>query len=270
MIIDFHTHLFPDKIAEKAMNVLIDGMIEVQGSLLLPPSFDGTYTSLLKNMEKNSIDLSVVLPIATTPTQHKTINAFAEKITDNKKIISFGSIHPHQEDWEDALEDIHKKGLRGIKLHPEFQDFYVDESIVSEIVIKAKKLGLLVIFHCGVDFGYKPPVKCTPERLHRLIDKTGGENIIAAHLGGFKMWDEVEKHLVKTPIFMETSMAVNFLPADAYKRIIENHGEDKILFGSDSPWQDSGEALRLLYNSGLSESAIEKIKHINAEKLLGI
>ena len=270
MLIDFHTHVFPDRIAPRAMQALTDGIIKAQGSLVLKPVFTATQAALLKNMEKNSVDLSVVLPIATTPSQHTSINLFAKEISDMKRIISFGSIHPAQHDWQKVLEELSEKGFRGIKLHPEFQSFYVDEEVSIEIVNKAKELNLLVVLHCGVDFGYKPPVRCTPQRLRRLIDKTGGENIIAAHMGGFKMWDEVEKYIVGTPVFMDTSMTADYLSPEAYKRIVENHGEEKFLFGSDSPWQNPSKSLEMLLSSGLGESAIEKIKHINAEKLLGI
>jgi len=270
MIIDFHTHLFPDKIAEKAMKVLTEGIIKAQGSLVLEPEKGVTYDGFLKNMEENKIDLSVVLPIATTTAQSKTINDFAEKITDNEKLISFGSLHPRQENRLEVLEEIKQKGIKGIKLHPEFQDFFVDEAVVEEIVMRAKQLDLWVIFHCGVDFGYNPPVRCTPERLRRLIDKTGGENIIAAHMGGFKMWEDVEKYIVGTPVFMDTSMAADYLSPESYRRIVQNHGEDKFLFGSDYPWQGRNKALQMLLSSGLTKTAVEKIKYKNAQKILGI
>ena len=176
MLIDFHTHMFPDKIAERAIESLKQGIINTHGKLLLEPQTDGTLSGLLNSMDKYGVDMSIVMPIATSPTQHTTINRFAKESTDNRRIISFGSIHPRQEDWEEALEDIAESGLKGIKMHPEFQTFFIDEPIVEKIVRKCQGLGLLILFHAGEDYGYKPPFHCTPEKLRKLIDKTGSEN----------------------------------------------------------------------------------------------
>lgn len=268
MIIDFHTHAFPEKIAEKAIRKLEEGMIKAQGELTLPATTDGTLTGLINSMDESGIDISVVMPIATTPSQHRTINNFAKEITDNKRIVSFGSLHPMQGDWAQTLEYIAEEGRKGIKLHPEFQDFYVDEPVIIDIVKKAKELGLYVLFHCGADLGFHPPVKCTPERLRKVIDKCGGENIIAAHLGGFKMWEDVKAYLAGTPILMDTSMTSGFLENDLMKEIITIHGADKFLFGSDSPWQTQKQSLEKLMSLGLSDEETMLITHKNAERIL--
>ena len=268
MLIDFHTHAFPEKIAEKAIRKLEEGMLKAQGELILPATTNGTLSRLIETMDECGIDISVVMPIATTPSQHRTINNFAAEITDNKRIISFGSLHPMQDDWAETLCYIAEEGRKGIKLHPEFQDFFVDEPIVFDIVKKAKELGLYVLFHCGADLGFQPPVKCTPERLRKVIDKCGGENIIAAHLGGFKMWDDVKTYLAGTPIFMDTSITSGFLENDLMKEIITIHGADKLLFGSDSPWQTPKQALEKLMSLSLSEEETMLITHKNAERIL--
>ena len=270
MIIDFHTHAFPEKIAEKAIRKLEEGMIQAQGELSLPANTDGTLSGLIKSMAESGVDISVVMPIATTPTQHRTINNFAAEITDNKRIFSFGSLHPMQEDWEETLSYIAEEGRKGIKLHPEFQDFFVDEPVIIDIVKKAKELGLYVLFHCGADLGFHPPVKCTPERLRKVIDKCGGDNIIAAHLGGFKMWEDVKTYLAGTPIIMDTSMTSGFLDKDLFREIVDIHGANKILFGSDSPWQTPKDALDKLLSLGLANEEIELVTHKNAERILGI
>lgn len=268
MLIDFHTHVFPDKIAHRAIEKLKEGIITTQGSLILSPQNGGTLSELLSVMDKCGVDISVIMPIATSPTQHTTINAYAKEITDNNRIISFGSIHPLQEDWESALETIAQNGLRGIKLHPEFQDFFVDEPIVCEIVKKCEELKLYVLFHCGVDFGYHPPVHCTPERLRTVLDKTGCKNIIAAHLGSFMMWDDVVKYLVGTCVMMDTSMTSGYLEKEKCKEIIRTHGADKFLFGSDAPWGSPKNALDYLMSLNLGNEENELITHKNAEKLL--
>ena len=270
MLIDFHTHTFPDSIAPKAIRKLEEGIERTQGHAVLKANTDGTLSGLVDSMNKYGVDISVVMPIATTVDQHTTINTFAKNTTDNKRIISFGSLHPREEHWDKTLEDVKELGLHGIKLHPEFQDFYVDEPIVVDIVKKAKELGLYVLFHCGADLGFHPPVKCTPERLRKVIDKCGGENIIAAHFGGFMLWNDVKTYLAGTPIRMDTSMTSGFLENDLMKEIISIHGADKILFGSDSPWQTPKDALDKLLSLGLANEEIELITHKNAERILGI
>ena len=268
MIIDFHTHLFPDKIAARAIDSLKKGIIKTHGTLLLEPQTDGTLGGLLRAMDQNGVTMSIVMPIATTPTQYESINRFAVEITDNKRIISFGSIHPRQENWEETLEDIYESGLKGIKLHPEFQDFFVDEEITEKIVKKCESLGLWILFHCGEDYGYKPPFRCTPQRLRTLIDKTGGKNIIAAHFGGFSMWEDVDKYLIGTDIYMDTSMTSGFLDKAFCLDMINRHGEDKFLFGSDAPWQSQKVAYDYIKSLEIGERTLEMIKHENAERIL--
>lgn len=270
MLIDFHTHLFPDKIANRAIEALKNGIINARGTLLLEPQTDGTLKGVLKLMDKCGVDMSIVMPIATSPAQHTTINSFAKEITDYKRIISFGSVHPRQEDWEETLEYIASIGIKGIKMHPEFQSFYIDEPIIEQIVKKCEELGLWVLFHCGEDYGYKPPFHCTPERLRSLLDKTGCKNIIAAHFGSFHMWDDVDKYLIGTDVYMDTSMTSGFLDKEKCRDMIIRHGADKILFGSDNPWQSPCEAYDYLLSLNLPEEDLEKIKHKNAERILNI
>ncbi len=270
MLIDFHTHVFPEKIASRAIAKLEDGIVRVQGGKVLAANTDGTLLGLLGSMDKYGVDISVVMPIATTLTQHRSINSFAQEISKNERIISFGSLHPMQEDWEQTLYYIAREGRKGIKLHPEFQDFYVDEERVFDIVKKAKELNLLVLFHSGADLGYPPPVRCTPQRLRRVIDKCGGENIIAAHFGGFKMWGDVKKYLLGTPVMMDTSMISGYLDKELFIDIIRTHGADKFLFGTDSPWQTPADALTYLENSSLTKDELEMIKYKNAKKLLSL
>lgn len=270
MLIDFHTHLFPDKIAGRAIASLEQGIINTHGSLLLKPQTDGTLSGLLQSMDESGVDISIVMPIATSPTQHTSINRFAKEITDGKRIISFGSVHPRQENWEETLEYVAADGLKGIKMHPEFQTFFIDEPIIEQIVKKCEELGLWVLFHCGEDYGYKPPFHCTPERLRKLIDKTGCKNIVAAHFGSFSMWDEVDKHLIGTDIYMDTSMLYGFLDKNKCRDMIIRHGADKFLFGSDNPWQNPKDAYSYLISLELSEEDTELIKHKNAERILGL
>ncbi len=267
MLIDFHTHAFPEKIASKTIKVLEKGIVEVQKSPVLTAKTDGSVSGLLKSMDENFVDISVVLPIATNFRQHTSINAFAKEIT-NDRIISFGSLHPRQSDAFEILENLFEQGFLGIKLHPEFQEFFVDEDICVDLVKKAKELGLLVVFHSGKDLGIFPPVHAEPKRLANLIDKTGGDNLVLAHMGGFLMWDDVKKYLASSNAYFDTSMLSAYMDKELFVEILNAHSSDKILFGSDSPWENPKDSLEFLKSCNLDKETFEKITYKNAEKLL--
>mgnify|MGYP003289899254 CR=1 FL=1 len=120
MIIDFHTHCFPEKIAKNT----IEKLSFVSGGLI--PQTDGTKDSLLYLMSKDSVDKSVVLSIATNANQQKNVNDFAVSLK-SEKLVPFGSVYPFSEDWEEELERLKNNGIKGIKLHPDYQQFFVDD-----------------------------------------------------------------------------------------------------------------------------------------------
>lgn len=285
MIIDFHTHIFPDKIAEGAIKSIEKSTLEHQGILInsglsedMPSAAEqfmavipATLDAIRKSMNENHIDASVVLPIATTLTQSDSINKFAAGINNKNGIYSFGSLHPFQEDWESVLYDIKEKGLRGIKLHPEYQKFYIDCPEAVRVLKKCEELDLIVMLHAGNDVGIAPPSHCMPDRLRRVLDcHVSGEKIIAAHLGGWDAWDDVEKYLVETPVYFDTSYTLSCIDKEQFVRIVKNHGSDKILFGTDSPWRNQGKTAEQLSSVGLTDEELENIFYKNAQKLLKI
>ena len=269
MIIDFHTHMFPDKIAESTIKTL-EKSIEDVSRRSVKAVIGGNLDALKESMRINGIDYSVVLPIATTVTQSKTINNFAQSINGRDGIFSFGSLHPMQENWEETLEDIKKKGLLGIKLHPEYQQCYVNEKETIRILKKCRELGLYTVFHAGNDHGIKPPRHCTPKQLREALDYVEGDMIIAAHLGGWTMWDEVEKYLVGTPIMFDTAFTKDFIETEQLLRIIKNHGSKKILFATDSPWENQGDSAAFFKALPIEDNEKDDIMYKNAKKLLKI
>jgi len=262
LIIDIHTHCFPDDLAMKAVSSLSD-------KAGIPAMLNGTVNDLSKSMKNNGITCSVVFNIATKPTQTVKINNWAAQI-QNEYIISFGSIHPLYEDWRNELIRIRELGLKGIKFHPEYQKFYVDDESMYPIYELAFDLGLIIAFHAGEDLGFDPPYHCTPERLDNVLRCFKGGKIIAAHMGGFRYWDEVEKHLIGKDLYFDTSFAVGIMDNDQARRIILDHGYDKILFGSDSPWKDQGWSVKRLKELCLGAEIEECIFFKNAVGLLGL
>lgn len=268
MIIDFHTHIFPDKIASRTIEILENNITSrgKEGKAFIAATRD----ALLSSMDKNGIAYSVVLPIATTLTQSASINNFAENVNNTERLFSFGSLHPMQENWESVLYDIKEKGLLGIKLHPEYQDFYIDSPEALRILEKCEELDLLTVLHAGKDIGIDPPVHCMPKRLKNALNYVKGDKIIAAHLGGWCVWDEVEKYLVGTPIYFDTAYTVDFIEHEQLLRIIRNHGSEKILYATDSPWEAQAYAVGALNAIGLTDGEKDNIFYKNAKKLLKI
>ncbi len=265
MLIDFHTHIFPDRIAPHAIESLKAGVKRCEGTDAKNYT-DATYTGLLKSMEENGVFKSVVLPIVTNPKKPDAINDFAEGIR-NERVISLASVHPMQDNVITALGDIKKRGFIGIKMHPEFQQCYIDGRESIEILKECERLGLLVVLHTGKDIGIEPPVHCTPERLFNALEYVSGKNIVAAHMGGWRMWDKAEKYLVGTNIYLDTAFVADYMDREQFLRMVKNHGSDKVLFGSDSPWETPSRTLEYIKSFSLTDADFDRITYKNALSL---
>lgn len=271
MLIDFHTHAFPDKIANRAIDVLEANILKYSGDVpYAHASYRGTLNELKSSMAENDVDISVVLPIATTPTQSTSINRYAAEINQLPGIISFGSVHPIQENAEEELIRIKKAGLLGIKLHPEYQHFYINSPEGLHILQLAEDLGLYVVLHAGADAGAPAPYHCTPKQLCDALSVVSGENIIAAHMGGYMLWEEVLRYLGDSKIMVDTSFCLPMMPPRLAEDIIKTFTPDRVLFGSDSPWATPREILSALKNLSLSAEALDKITHKNACRILNL
>ncbi len=260
MIIDFHTHAFPEKIAARAMEKLS----YASGGLI--PQTNGTVEGLKAIMKKDGIDKSVTLAIATNEKQQRSVNDFI--ISQScEEIIPFGSVFPDASDALEELERISSLGVKGIKLHPEYQQFFVDDEKMKPIYKKASELGLIIIFHAGEDFGYPAPYHATPERL-RNAAKWIDSPMVCAHWGASCMGEDVLKYLCDIPVYFDTAFGYGTMPKERAQRILEKKGVDYILFGSDCPWHAPSWDVRMIESLDITESDKEKIYHLNAKKLL--
>ena len=269
MIIDFHTHTFPDKIAEATVNALSKA-----GGI--PAHSNGKVQDLLSSMESSGIDISVNLPVLTKPTQIESIFNFTKAINEEKetqgRIISFCGIHPLEENYEQWLEKIKESGFLGIKIHPDYQGTFFDDASYIRILKKAKELDLITLTHAGFDCAFVgQEIKCTPVRVLRALDKIGGyEKLVLAHLGGNELFDEVYKELAGERVYFDTSYVLPFVTSAEFEKMVSRHGEDKILFASDSPWQSQREMVDIIKSYKLGKEAEDKILSENARKLLKI
>jgi len=261
MIIDFHAHIFPDKIASSAIEYLSE-------KASIKANSDGTLNGLKSSMKSAGIDYSVILPIATKPQQAISINNFSAQITGRDGIISLGSIHPFMENWKGELDRIKELGLIGIKLHPEYQNFFVDDEAIIPMLDYVAQLGLIIVFHGGVDLGFDGEIHCTPKRVRKLLKSINGAKLVIAHTGGYRCWDDVEEYLVGENVYFDTSYTLNAIEEKQFLRIVKNHGIDKILFATDLPWGNQSDDIKRMMSLPLKPDELDYIMYKNALKLL--
>jgi predicted TIM-barrel fold metal-dependent hydrolase len=261
-IIDFHTHFFPDTLADHAVNSVVEICNgEIQSHL------DGRLSSLKVGMDSAGISQSITLPVATRPEHTASINPNLPLNDD--RIIPFGALHPDA-DFESDLDFLLSKGVKGVKLHPEYQGFYITDEKYKPFFDALSQSNLIVLFHAGYDPGPFSRDHCTPADFKVLLSNFPKLNIVAAHLGGLAMWNDVEEHLVGKDLFLDTAAISSFISKEQFVRIARNHGVEKILFGSDSPWCSQQESIDFIIESGLKDFEIEIILSKNATALLEI
>ncbi len=260
MTIDFHTHIFPDAIATQAIPALAK-QANTQAAL------NGTVKDLLQSMTRHHISRSVVCSIATSPKQFQPILDWSRAIA-SEQIIPLPSVHPASSSVLTELQSIHDHGFPGIKLHPYYQDFFVDEERLLPLFAQCAALGLFIVMHCGYDIGFPREERANPEQIRQLLTRVPSLKLVAAHLGAWQQWEDVSRHLIGEDVYLDLAFVLDFLPREQAVAIITGHPEDRILFGSDSPWEDQGEAVQKLRNLHLPKDLEGRILHRNGEELL--
>lgn len=262
MIIDFHTHMFPHILAGRTLAKLSE-------YAWMKPYTDGTYEGLLASQKEAGIDCSVVLPIATRPSQYGTINDFASRYLEGE-VISFGSVHPASEHYKEELKEIRAMGLKGIKLHPDYQEVYFNDIRYKRVVAYAEELGLIVTVHAGSDPKCPKDIHCTPQMAAELMREVRPRKLVLAHLGGNQQWDEVEQLLVGREVYLDTGVIFDHMETEQFIRIMRAHGSEKVLFATDSPWAEQKRFVDVMEKMDITEEERENIMGKNALKLLGM
>lgn len=266
MLIDFHTHAFPDKIAAGAISKLA-------GVSQKTPQTDGTVSGLIKMMDLWKVDLSVICNIATNPRQESKVNSFAIETSKNyPRVVALGSINPNSSSIESEILRLKEAGIPGIKIHPDYMEKTLDSPEFDIIFELCSQNDLFVVTHAGVD-DYSPDfVHATPDMILGVIKRFPDLKLVAAHLGGNLMWEEVADKLCGTPVFIDTSLACapdGVAPKTA-ERIIKTHDPERILFGSDAPWRTVDKCREFIDRLKISSNLKEKIFESNAKRLLNI
>ncbi len=263
MIIDCHTHAFPDHLAARALASIESGGGDARHVL------DGTVGNLLKSMDQAGIDKSLMLNIATKPDRFAPILKFCSAARCDR-IIPFPSVHPDDPELKSHLKTIRAEGFLGIKLHPYYQDFLFDEERLFPLYASLVEEGLFLAAHTGYDISFGKIEKCCPERIIRVLDRFPGLKLMTTHLGAWNDYAEVRRWLIGRPIYLEISCASQCIPPAEIKDIIEKHGPQYVLFGSDSPWVAQEETLTGLRSLGLSPDILAMIEGNNARRFFGL
>lgn len=277
MIIDVHAHTYPERIIKKVK----ERMEHVSGSRI---ETNGTPEGLIKSMKDTGIDYSVFLPVATNPKQVGKLNAQVIQAVEqygDKGFLAFAAIHPDTQHVREVLQGIKKAGLRGIKIHPDYQDTFFDDIRYLRIIDIATELELLIMAHAGMDEVYPDLVHCDVKRILKVIREVRSERLILAHMGGWQMWEEVRKDICGAPVYFDTAFSLTgtvnvenkngfgpILDDTEFVKLVRAHGADRILFGTDFPWSSQRENLEWIQGCSLTEPEKRMILGENAAKIL--
>jgi uncharacterized protein len=259
-IIDVHTHIFPDFLAEKAIASLSEN------SKPYFPHTDGTAHGLLTSMKENGITASFVANIATKPEQARPILDWSLTVR-SEKIIPLGSIYPASKTWKTEIDEIKKSNLPGIKLHALYQNFNLDDKSLYPIYNYIVNNNLFLLIHAGYDIAFPTAVNALPVRVSKVIKDFPDLKLIVAHLGGWRDWENAYKYLIGENVYLETSF-IHEVESDLQLKIIQNHNPNLILFGTDSPWLSQKEQIAAINKIDISNDIKEKIFYKNAINLL--
>ena len=265
MIIDFHTHCFPDTLAPRAIGQLSATVADMG----ISPATDGTASGLIANMARIGVDKSVVCNIATNPHQMKKVNDFAMSLASHDTLLPLGSLNPYAEGIEDELERLLSAGITGIKIHPDYMKTDIDDPAFEPIFELCQAKNVFVVTHAGLDPISPDHMYCTPQKICRVLDKFPKLKLVAAHMGGFHCEDDVLEHLCGRDVYMDTSL-ISQRPdrCPLIHSIFAHHDPHRFLFATDTPWTKGEEEIKAIQNAPMADEVKDMIFSGNATALL--
>ena len=276
-IIDFHTHIFPDRIAAGALHALAEESQTI-------PFTAATADSLQESMKEAGVDLSIVLPVVTHADKTARINISAARTnetSDRTGILSFAGIHPGVEDPEKELKFAKKLGLKGIKLHPDYYRMPFDSPETMRIIDLASELDLIILTHAGKDIGLYPPTCCPVDAIRRVIREIHPPKLVLAHMGGWNDWDEVLEKLAGEDVYFDTAFSIGDIhwmdqPKHGFHQLSDEDfvkltyavGTDRVLFATDCPWAEQKDYVNRIEAMPFTPEEKQAIFAGNAKQLL--
>ena len=276
MIIDFHAHTYPDAVAPNALAHM--------GSLAhCAFHTDGTVSNLIKSMAEVGIDHSVILPVVTNPAKTRAINNVSIANNGKNGLIYLGGIHPDTENYQAELDHLVRNGIKGFKIHPQYQNTPINDIRYLKIFEYAAQIGLFVVAHAGVEGAFPDRDLSNPKMIRDVLTQVQGLTMVAAHMGGVFCWDEVAENLLDTDVYLDASCVLgplmrnddtqtkyNLMKQETFLTLVQQFGAKRILFGSDSPWTSQKDCVDTFCNLPLANDDKSCILYKNACKLLGI
>lgn len=259
-IIDFHAHAFPDQVAASAIPYL-----EEEGDV--KAVHDGRVASLLELMDRDNVEKSVICSIATRPSQFEAILSWSRQIR-SERIIPFPSFHPNDPEMLEHINRIKTEAFKGIKMHPYYQQFFLDDETLFPAYEKICSLGLILVMHTGFDIAFPRIRRCDPRQILNVLTRFPELKMVTTHLGAWQQWGEVEELLAGRNIYMDISYTLDQIDPQTARRIILKHPSDYILFGTDSPWSGPQETYKNLQALELGAAIEELILRKNGLALL--
>lgn len=270
-VFDFHTHIFPDALAARA----VEGLA---ASSRLVPVTAADRAAMKAYLRAQGVTRAVCNNIAVSPRTERKVNDFALSLREDDFFVPFGSVHP-QGNWREELSRLAEAGVRGVKFHPEYQGFDVDDEGVFALYEACAERGLVMTFHCGQDLAYETPRRASPAKMARAARAFPGTKMVAAHLGGFADWQEVLDELSGLGLYAdlaavgmeyEQPAAPRAVTKERVNALVRCFGADRVLFATDAPWQSPWAGYAVLALLDLTEGERAGIMHANAEKLLAL
>ncbi|MGW8161781.1 MAG: amidohydrolase family protein [Desulfobulbales bacterium] len=259
-IIDFHAHAFPDQVAASAIPYL-----EEEGNV--KALHDGRVASLLRLMDRDNVEKSVICSIATKPSQFAAIMSWSRQIR-TERIIPFPSFHPQDLQAVEHISRIKEEGFKGIKMHPYYQQFFLDDEKLFPAYEQINALGLILVMHTGFDIAFPRIRRCDPRQILNVMTRFPELKMVTTHLGAWQQWDEVEELLAGRKIYMDISYTLDQIDSERARRIILMHPQEYILFGTDSPWSGARDTYNSLLRLELGAELEQRILRENGLALL--
>ena len=259
--IDVHTHAYPPELARKAVARVREHGVQ--------PALDGTVEALRAAMKRNGIEASVVCSIVTRIGQFPTILDWCRDIR-SPDVVPFPSVHPDDPEAFDQLEQIAEEGFRGVKLHPYYQGFDLDEPRLFPLYQRIEALGLVLLMHTGYDLAFARFDRAGPARVLAVIERIPSLKIVTTHFGGWEDWERVERLLLGRPVYMDVSHSEEQIGDERARRFLEAHPPEYLLFGSDAPWSDPVRTRDWVRRLLPDEGRLQALLRDNARRLLAL
>jgi uncharacterized protein len=266
LTIDFHTHIYPEAVAAKILPA-------AKRKLKVAVPGTGAPGDLCRMMKAASVAGSVLLPLAKGQEDVARLNDWVMSVAKaNCELTAFGAVHPFMPDLETELDRLASAGVLGVKMMPLLQQVYPDDPRCERLYEALIKRKMILVAHAGRDPLDRPEVFGTPKRFADAVQSFPELVVVLAHLGGLRMWDEVRRHLLPAGgnVYFDTAYVSFYMDRQDMAELIRDIGPERVMFGSDYPWEEPGRAAEIVRSLELDEAEKEAILHKNAEMLLGL